>query len=732
MAKKNLKVKVDTINGLYKPEGTIKQLDSVFFNIEVTEEGEKKDLTGQTIKLFARKSDGKMVEQSSGISITNAEQGELTIDLLNAAVQAPGYVYFELEISDSDGIISTADFVYKVMPKVGSDEAIESTNEVSTLKEIEVYVAQAKQEIKEFKALQNEMLKVNNTINTQEALRKEAEDERIQAEKSRIEAEKKREETLNEFYEDFAKLKDNVENLFNKDDVEIEKGKFINVNGGISSAAGYNISGFIAANPNDVFTHKFNSKLSGKDATFIYYDNLKTKLGHAAGQLLDDESSCKICMPDNAEIKYFRVTFTDEQRESFMIIRDEKYTENYIEFGKIKLSNDILFNSFQEDSVKKLAVLAIKETPIKPDQTEFFEISKNLFNKDDVEIEKGKFINVNGGISSAAGYNISGFIEVEEHQAYIYKFNSSQFGNNSTYLYYRENGDLLGYAKGVISEKGLTCSLIAPVGAKKIKINFMEIDRNSLMFVKGDAYPNSYESFDNIKFSENIGLNDKQKDEVRGLGSDNPLSGKVIALNGDSICYGAGFKGGYGKIIADRNNMIYENIAVSGGTIATNTTDTNTGKNRHWISSTISNMREDADYVVLEGGVNDASSHVAIGEITTGYSSPLDNTTFCGALESTLKQALERFPGKKIGFIIVHKMCSEFNSSEGENYYHKAIQILEKWGVPYLDLNTKCPPLNYIPNFKKTYTHNGDGWHPNEEGYKKYYCDKIESFLISL
>lgn len=42
MAKKNLKVKVDTINGLYKPEGTIKQLDSVFFNIEVTEEGEKK------------------------------------------------------------------------------------------------------------------------------------------------------------------------------------------------------------------------------------------------------------------------------------------------------------------------------------------------------------------------------------------------------------------------------------------------------------------------------------------------------------------------------------------------------------------------------------------------------------------------------------------------------------------------------------------------------------------
>lgn len=185
MAKKNLKVKVDTINGLYKPEGTIKQLDSVFFNIEVTEEGEKKDLTGQTIKLFARKSDGKMVEQSSGISITNAEQGELTIDLLNAAVQAPGYVYFELEISDSNGIISTADFVYKVMPKVGSDEAIESTNEVATLKEIEIYVAQAKVELQRFKELQTEMLMTNETINSNEEGRVNAEKKRVLAEEER-------------------------------------------------------------------------------------------------------------------------------------------------------------------------------------------------------------------------------------------------------------------------------------------------------------------------------------------------------------------------------------------------------------------------------------------------------------------------------------------------------------------------------------------------------------------
>ena len=40
--------------------------------------------------------------------------------------------------------------------------------------------------------------------------------------------------------------------------------------------------------------------------------------------------------------------------------------------------------------------------------------------------------------------------------------------------------------------------------------------------------------------------------------------------------------------------------------------------------------------------------------------------------------------------------------------------------------------IDYIDSLKTLYTRNGDGWHPNELGYEKYYCDKIEQFLISL
>lgn len=765
MAFKKIPLTIDTMIRNPVPIEGINQEDNIELNIVVTENKTPKDLSSQTIKVYVRRIDGTLVEQTDQITPTNARKGEVTVKLKNSAFNKEGYALFQLDISDSSGRITSSYATFKVGKGLVSGEAIANTNEIEALKKVEECIKKANQELEKFK-------QTVVTINGNEVTREENEATRQENEATRIRNEEERKEVLKSYQtkndeglktnkkiivEAINEINDNVlkneseidrltsgitpnmttflkesVNLFNKDDVEIEKGSFINIAGNFSKASGYNVSGYIEGKANDVFTHKFNSSLSGKDATFVYYNVRKEKMGFATGELSENEETCKITMPDNENIAYFRVTFTDVQKLEFMIVKGERYPDKYIKYGELKLVDSVVFNEEQKKEVKKLSLGAIEETPIKANQTDFFEVSKNLFNKEDIEIQSGKFINNNGGVSSAGGYNISGYIKVDEGEKYTYKFNSGQFGSNTTYLYYGERDELLGNAKGSLNGEGETCTLTAPIGAKKVKINFIETDKDSLMFVKGSVYPNYYEGFSDVKFTENIGLNNKQKEQVKTLISTNPLIGKIITLNGDSICYGAGFKGGYGKIIADRNNMVYENIAVSGATIATNTTDRNTGKNRHWISSTISNMREDADYVVLEGGVNDASSHVAIGEITTGYSSPLDNTTFCGAFESMLKQTFERFPGKKVGFIIVHKMCNEFNSSEGENYYHKAIQILEKWGVPYLDLNTKCPPLNYIPNLKKTYTHNGDGWHPNEEGYKKYYCDEIEAFLKRL
>lgn len=225
--------------------------------------------------------------------------------------------------------------------------------------------------------------------------------------------------------------------------------------------------------------------------------------------------------------------------------------------------------------------------------------------------------------------------------------------------------------------------------------------------------------------------------------SDNPLTGKKISLNGDSICYGAGFVGGYGRIIADENNMEYQNIAVGGGTIASGTVSGDVP--RHHVCETISNMDSDADYAIFEGGVNDASlpSQVSLGTISEGYDAVLDTTTFYGAMESCCKQMTTRFAGKKIGYIAVHKMTDKFNSDITTNsFYYAALEVCAKWGVPVCDLNIDCPPFGYFTTAKctdadlnalaATYTDSGDGWHPSEDGYKKYYVDKITAWLKSL
>ena len=229
---------------------------------------------------------------------------------------------------------------------------------------------------------------------------------------------------------------------------------------------------------------------------------------------------------------------------------------------------------------------------------------------------------------------------------------------------------------------------------------------------------------------------------------ENILKCKSISFNGDSICAGAGSPGGYGRIIAERNEMKYKNVAVGGGTVCAETYS-KSGEKRHWICRTIDKMDENADYAIVEGGVNDASlfsdyGAPAIGALSDGFNASLDDTTFYGAFESMLKQLTIKYSanGRKIGYIAVHKMTARFSHDYvgDDNYYLAAKRCCEKWGVPFLDLNVSIPPFAFFtpdgdPELyavRAANTYNGDGWHPNEAGYKNYYCDKIEAWLKTL
>jgi lysophospholipase L1-like esterase len=212
-----------------------------------------------------------------------------------------------------------------------------------------------------------------------------------------------------------------------------------------------------------------------------------------------------------------------------------------------------------------------------------------------------------------------------------------------------------------------------------------------------------------------------------GGASTNPLSGKILSTTGDSIAAGEGNNGsGYPELVASDNNMTLQNIAVGGGTVAY------INANTFCISRSISSMRSDADYVLLEGGGNDADSGVPLGTLSSGYTATLDDTTFAGAIESMFKAAIARFPNKKIGYVFIHKCASLFDSRVSNSYYDMAKSACEKWGIPYLDLNTQVPPLNYIADLRSTYTANGDGYHPNELGYRTFYVPKVTAFLNTM
>ena len=220
----------------------------------------------------------------------------------------------------------------------------------------------------------------------------------------------------------------------------------------------------------------------------------------------------------------------------------------------------------------------------------------------------------------------------------------------------------------------------------------------------------------------------------------NVLTGKKLAVTGDSICAGAGYGGGYAGIIALNNNMEVQNIAVGGGTVTSGTTSG--GNNRFWINESITSLDEDADYILIEGGLNDAGLSVTMGTITDGYGSSFDTDTYIGAFENMCYQLTKRFKGKKYGYVFVHQCFAKFrhsNADDGTSYYWEAKKVLEKWCIPYIDLNIECPPFGYFQQsnanlyaLRTEYTKDGDGVHPNEAGYKKYYVDKITSWLQSL
>lgn len=203
------------------------------------------------------------------------------------------------------------------------------------------------------------------------------------------------------------------------------------------------------------------------------------------------------------------------------------------------------------------------------------------------------------------------------------------------------------------------------------------------------------------------------------------LFGKILSVNGDSIAEGVSNGGGYAKQIAEQEGMTYQNVAVSGGTIVP-------VEGKYSIVNGVSSMRLDADYILLEGGVNDTyvygRGEIELGTIGDDYKTNYDTSTYCNAFQKMLYDVYQRFPTKKILYISVH---NHGNWKEGNDIYDATIAMCKKWGVQICNLTENTAPLGRMTNLR-TYTTSSDGQHPTAEGYELFYTPKIIAAMLTL
>ena len=231
----------------------------------------------------------------------------------------------------------------------------------------------------------------------------------------------------------------------------------------------------------------------------------------------------------------------------------------------------------------------------------------------------------------------------------------------------------------------------------------------------------------------------------------NKLYGKTVIFNGDSICAGRESCGSWATRIAKWNDLAAcKNYAVGGGIISEGLR-TQSGILRHSVSASLETMHEEfpeADYIVIEGGTNDADLHSHIEERDLrgsfdpyDFSGEYDRTTFAGALESIFYRASKYWLGKKICYIVAHKMTWGKCFVNRRSYFDLAIEICKKWGIPYLDLWNGCylnSSLPWMYDKEKSGEENEamgsmyvDSQHLSSRGYDLT-ADIIDSFLKTL
>lgn len=362
----------------------------------------------------------------------------------------------------------------------------------------------------------------------------------------------------------------------------------------------------------------------------------------------------------------------------------------------------------------------------------------NLLDIDDSDVRHGFYNSTNGEYTANDAALTSGFILYESDSVYRFTFPTDWF-NYSVTLWDEKKSIVLANLSSFISKENgyATFSSTIYSNAKYVRFTILDTskDFSTAMVVKDVEYPSTY-----IPYGYTVKYSKKLDREIENIAKNiNPVTifdNKVILFTGDSICYGANWRPtvedysntGWRKIIQENYpKSITYGYGIGGTTISKRSGRTDSILER---MTKMFSEHPEADYIIIEGGVNDAYNitDCPIGTISTGYTAELNENTFAGALESIFKYAQVNWIGKKIGYIVTFKVPSAMGQFKFNEYMDIAKQICEKWSVPYCDLYNASNLNYYIQEVSDAY---GGGLHPNEAGYR-IITNKIEKWLETL
>ena len=195
-----------------------------------------------------------------------------------------------------------------------------------------------------------------------------------------------------------------------------------------------------------------------------------------------------------------------------------------------------------------------------------------------------------------------------------------------------------------------------------------------------------------------------------------PTKNKTAIFIGDSITWGTGYS--WANYIGSHYDMKSTVNAGKSGGVLSNNRDAD-----RWLVNVVKKYaNQKFDYVILHGGINDASMGVALGSYKKNdFSGNYDTKSLIGGLEYYLYTAKKQWPNAKFGFIINYDTprCNDC-SKKTPTFYPKIMEVLKKWNISYINLYSgKTPSGESYSDLLKVSTNKyiSDGVHLNRDGY---------------